>query len=111
MPLPLPDPELVDRARGVRLRPWRATPHDVAGLIAAWCDPVVVAANGVPADVSAARAQRWIEGDAERRARGVSLDLVISPLAAGAVRDDAEPVWGEVGLRRFDPVARRAEVG
>ncbi len=102
-PLPLPEPELVDATSGVRLRRWRATEGDVAALVAAWHDGSVMAANPVPQDASPEAAQRWILGEAERRARGLALDLVIS--AGGS------PVWGEVGLRGFDPVARRAEVG
>jgi len=104
LPLPLPGPELTDAGHGVRLRRWRDQPGDVAALVAAWRDPSVVSANPVPAEVSPDRAQRWIGGESERRLRGLSLDLVMSPL-------DGARVWGEVGLRGFDRVVRRAEVG
>ena len=72
--------------------------------MAAWRDPSVVGTNPVPADASPAGARRWIAGESERRLGGLALDLVISPL-------DHEPVWGEVGLRGFDAVVRRAEIG
>jgi RimJ/RimL family protein N-acetyltransferase len=72
--------------------------------VAAWRDPSVVAANPVPADSSPAGARRWIAGESERRRRGLALDLVISPIGG-------DPVWGEVGLRGFDPAVRRAEIG
>jgi RimJ/RimL family protein N-acetyltransferase len=112
-PLPLPQPELVDATCGLRLRPWGDVPGDIAGLVAAWRDPSVTAANPVPADTSPAAARRWILGEADRRDRGLALDLVISPLddLAAQPRTGRSPVWGEVGLRGFDPVARRAEVG
>jgi RimJ/RimL family protein N-acetyltransferase len=112
-PLPLPQPELVDATCRVRLRPWSDVPGDIAGLVAAWRDPSVTAANPVPADTSPEAARRWILGEADRRDRGLALDLVISPLddLAAHPRTGRSPVWGEVGLRGFDPVARRAEVG
>jgi RimJ/RimL family protein N-acetyltransferase len=116
-PLPLPAPELVDLDRSVRLRPWRLGDEDVAALLAAWHDPDIGAGNPVPAEATAERARRWIAGEPERRARALALDLVIGP-TGGRERDrvdaGAEPggaVWGEVGLRGFDPVAGRAEVG
>lgn len=102
--MPLPAPELADAERGVRLRGWRDDPGDAAALVAAWHDPTVVRANPVPRDVSPEAAGRWIAGEAERRARGLALDLVVSPV-------DAEDVWGEVGLRGFDTQVGRAEVG
>jgi [ribosomal protein S5]-alanine N-acetyltransferase len=102
--LPLPDPPLTDRARGVRLRPWRDDAGDAAALAAAWNDPGVAAHNVVPQDRSPAAARRWIAGDADRRARGLSLDLVVAPVGG-------EEVWGEVGLRGVDRGAGRAEVG
>jgi [ribosomal protein S5]-alanine N-acetyltransferase len=100
----LPVPSLQDDRRRVRLRPWRDDPADVAALVAAWHDPLVAAHNPVPRDVSPEAARRWIAGDAERRARGLALDLVIAPVAG-------EVVWGEVGLRGVDEVTGRAEVG
>jgi RimJ/RimL family protein N-acetyltransferase len=100
----LPVPSLQDDRHRVRLRPWRDDPADVAALVAAWHDPLVAAHNPVPRDVSPEAARRWIAGDAERRARGLALDLVIAPVAG-------EVVWGEVGLRGVDEVAGRAEVG
>jgi RimJ/RimL family protein N-acetyltransferase len=112
-PLPLPQPELVDATCGLRLRPWGDVPGDIAGLVAAWRDPSVTAANPVPADASPEAARRWILGEGDRRDRGLALDLVISPLddLAAQPRTGRGPVWGEVGLRGFDPIARRAEVG
>jgi ribosomal-protein-alanine N-acetyltransferase len=97
-------PELTDAGCGVRLRQWRDDPGDVAALVAAWRDPSVVGANPIPADVAPAAARRWIAGESERRRCGLALDLVISPF-------DDDLVWGEVGLRRFDTVVRRAEIG
>jgi RimJ/RimL family protein N-acetyltransferase len=102
--VPLPSPELADAVHGIRLRPWTDDAGDVAALDAAWRDPSVAHDNPVPADVSPDTARRWIVGESDRRLRGLALDLVISPI-------DGDPVWGEVGLRRFDMVVRRAEVG
>lgn len=107
LPARLPDPPLVDDRAGIVLRPWAATPGDVAALVAAWSDPLLAAADGVPEEVSAAGAARWIRGDAERRAAGACLDLVIAP--AGARGGDGT-VFGEVGLRNIDQARRRAEV-
>lgn len=95
---------MTDVGQGVRLRRWRDQAGDVDALVAAWRDPLVAGANPVPADVSPGRARRWIGGEPERRVRGLALDLVIGPL-------DGDLVWGEVGLRGFDMVVRRAEVG
>ena len=100
----LPDPPLVDARAGIVLRPWAATPGDVAALVAAWSDPLLAAAGGVPAEVSAPRAARWIRGGARRRAIGACLDLVIGPAGAHGT------VLGEVGLRNIDHLRRRAEV-
>jgi RimJ/RimL family protein N-acetyltransferase len=104
--LALPDPPLTDADAGIRLRTWTASPGDADALAAAWADPVLFRANGAPQDRSVAAAGRWLAGDAERRASGRSLDLVVAPLDPDA--DDA--VLGEVGLRNVDRVRRRAEV-
>lgn len=125
--LPLPSPPLVDRPHGIVLRPWGRGRDDATALAAAWRDPTLRATTSVPADASLLFARRWIAGEAERRARGLALDLVVSSLPdpghpragdppAGSVLPDAGaapggPVWGEVGLRSIDPVAGRAEVG
>lgn len=98
LPLPLPDPPLSDGV--LRLRPWRVT--DADALVRAWHDPEVARWTGVPQHPVLAEARRWITGDADRRARGLSLDLVIDV--------DGE-VAGEVGLVAIDPVARSAEIG
>ncbi len=84
------------------LRPWALS--DVAALVAAWADPVIAAANGVPDDVSVSAATRWIRGGAARRCAGAVLDLVIGPFDGGAT------VLGEVGLRNVDRARRRAEI-
>jgi RimJ/RimL family protein N-acetyltransferase len=102
--LTLPDPPLADAGAVIILRPWAATPDDVAALVAAWSDPVLAAANRVPDEVSAASARRWIAGDARRRAAGRGLDLVVGPLDGGS------DVLGEVGLRNIDRDRRRAEI-
>lgn len=96
--LPLPDPPLA--AGAAVLRPW--APEDAPALAAAWADPEVARWTGVPERHDEAAARHWIEGDARRRERGLSLDLVIE--ADGQVA-------GEVGLAAFDPRTRRAEVG
>ena len=103
-PVALPDPPLLDRDAGVVLRPWAPTTGDVAALVAAWTEPVLAAANGVPDVVSAAAAARWIRGDARRRAAGTCLDLVI-----GRAGGDGTGL-GEAGLRNIDPQRRRAEI-
>jgi RimJ/RimL family protein N-acetyltransferase len=105
LPVALPEPPLSDHVAGIVLRAWTATPADVAALVAAWTDTALAAANGVPDDVSGARAARWIRGDPGRRAAGVCIDLVVSPLDGGAT------VLGEVGLRHIDRGRRRAEIG
>ncbi len=123
-PVRLPDPPLIDTRAGIVLRPWAATPGDVAALVAAWSDPLLAAADGVPDEVSAARAARWIRGDAERRAAGACLDLVIGPAGACGIESGRAgagktvlgeaaaggTVLGEVGLRNIDHERRRAEV-
>lgn len=103
-PVLLPHPPLADRGAGVALRPWTASARDVAALVAAWSDPVLAAANGVPDDASPAAAARWLRGDAARRAAGACLDLVVGPATGG------DEVLGEVGLRNIDPDRRRAEI-
>lgn len=99
LPLPLPDPPLADDL--VRLRAW--SPDDAPALAGAWADPEVVRWTGVPTDDrSVERARAWIAGEAERRERGLALDL--------AVTVDGQPV-GEVGISHLDPVRHLAEVG
>jgi RimJ/RimL family protein N-acetyltransferase len=104
--IPAPDPPLIDRDAGIVLRPWRDTPGDVAALVAAWRDPEIAAANPVPTEASAVRAERWIRGWGERARRGVALDLVVAPSEGSD-----EAVLGEMGLRGIDATARRAELG
>ena len=116
--LRLPAPPLVDDQAGIRLRPWTTSTGDVSALVAAWADPAIAAANGVPANRSAEAAVRWLAGDAARRAAGRSLDLVVAPLDEDdwvADDDRAAPiagvaVLGEVGRRNIDLVRRRAEI-
>lgn len=98
LPLPLPTPALVEG--GLGLRPWVV--GDVDHLVAAWNDPEIARWTAVPAVRDADAARRWIRGDADRRARGLSLDLVI---------DVAGDVAGEVGLFDFDPSRGTAEIG
>lgn len=86
--------------RGLVLRPWRLA--DAAALVAAWADPEIQRWTGVPERRDLAAAERWIEGDAARRAAELSLDLVVE-------RDGV--VVGEVGLSCLDRAARTAEVG
>jgi RimJ/RimL family protein N-acetyltransferase len=99
LPLPLPDPPLDDGF--VSLRAWQ--PADARALAAAWADPDVVRWTGVPdGDRSVERAARWIAGEADRRQRGLALDLVVT---AG------DEVVGEVGIARVDTGRRVAEAG
>ncbi|MGV3758990.1 MAG: GNAT family N-acetyltransferase, partial [Actinomycetota bacterium] len=58
--------------------------------------------TGVPAPHDVEAAARWIQGDTDRRARGLFLDLV-------AVVDDA--IVGEVGLAAIDRPRRTGEIG
>lgn len=97
-PVPLPDPPLVDG--DLVLRPWAEA--DAPALAAAWADPAVVRWTGVPPATGLAAARRWIGGDADRRARGLCLDLVV---------DRSGTVAGEVGLAAFDPGSGTAEIG
>lgn len=115
-PLALPSPPLAAPSLGICLRPWGWGSDDATALATAWRDPVLRVATGVPTDVSVAFARRWIAGESERRARGVALDLVVSPLPPGgnALEGGAAwsgGVWGEVGLRGVDAAAARGEVG
>jgi [ribosomal protein S5]-alanine N-acetyltransferase len=89
----------------VRLRPWQA--GDAEALAAAWADPEVQRWTAVPARRSPADAARWIAGEADRRRRGLALDLVIGP----ADPAEAGAVWGEVGLAPIDWAAKRANLG
>ena len=98
LPLPLPDPPLQDG--DLVLRPWSVADVDV--LVAAWHDPEIERWTAVPEQRDSGTALRWILGDADRRARGLSLDLV-------AIVDGM--VVGEVGLSDIDTSARTAEVG
>lgn len=98
VPLPLPDPPLVEGA--LALRPW--APSDDAALAAAWTDPAVVRWTGVPARCDEVAAGLWIAGEADRRSRGLALDLVIDVDGA---------VGGEVGLAQLDLAQRHAEIG
>ncbi len=97
-PLPLPDPELGEG--DLLLRPW-ALP-DAPELVRAWAEDEVARWTGVPPRPDLATATRWIGGDADRRARGLSLDLAV-------VLDGV--IAGEVGLAGFDPGRRTAEIG
>jgi RimJ/RimL family protein N-acetyltransferase len=96
--VPLPDPPLVEGP--VVLRPWELL--DAADLVAAWADPDIARWTGVPPGTDDDAARRWISGDAHRRARGLTLDLVIE------VDDE---VVGEVGLAEIDPEKATAEIG
>lgn len=102
--IPLPDPPLRSRSTEIRLaltlRPW--TLADAPALVAAWADPEVQRWTGPPERRDLAAAERWIAGDEVRRARWLSLDLVVE--LGGAVA-------GEVGLSSFDREAGTAEVG
>jgi RimJ/RimL family protein N-acetyltransferase len=97
-PIPLPDPPLGDGV--VVLRPWRA--DDADALVAAWVDPEIACWTGVPPQRDRAYAQRWIAGEAHRRAEGLALDLVVEVDGA---------VVGEVGLAAFDRPSHTAEIG
>lgn len=97
-PIPLPDPELADG--DLVLRPWSRP--DAAALVQGWADDEVARWTGVPPRPDLATATRWIAGDVDRRARGLSLDLALDL--------DGETA-GEVGLAGFDAARRTAEIG
>lgn len=96
--IPLPDPPL--RAGDLLLRPWHL--DDAAALVAAWADPEIQRWTGVPEDRGRSAVERWIAGDARRRRRHLSLDLVI---------DRGGAVAGEVGLSDLDRAAGSAAIG
>ncbi|MFN8019688.1 MAG: GNAT family N-acetyltransferase [Acidimicrobiales bacterium] len=102
---PLPWPPLADLDAQVGLRPWGAGEGDADTLAAAWQDPEVARWTAVPPDTSVESARRWIRGEESRRAQGLAMDLVISPLR------DARIVLGEVGLVVIEPEKRWAEIG
>ena len=95
-PLPTPPPDLDPR---FVLRPPVA--GDAPALAAAWGDAEIRRWLDPP-DADVATATRWIEGEPERRVRGVALDLAI-------VVDGA--VVGEVGFSSFDGSRRACLVG
>ncbi|MGI8710773.1 MAG: GNAT family N-acetyltransferase, partial [Acidimicrobiales bacterium] len=101
----LPWPPLVDAERGIGLRPWGAADADAAALAAAWADPEVARRNQVPGRHDEAAAAAWIAGEAQRRSRGLAVDLVV--FESG--RPDL--VVGEVGLVMVDRLRRWGEVG
>lgn len=96
--LPLPDPPLADDV--VALRAWH--PEDAPALAAAWHDAEIARWTAVPEDRSEAAARRWILGEADRRARALSLDLVVIV---------GDGVAGEVGLSNLDAERAAAEIG
>jgi len=96
--IPLPAPPLSEGV--LRLRPWSL--DEAPALVAAWADPEVARWTSVPSRCDEAFARHWIEGDEQRRAGGLSLDLVI---------DVGGQVVGEVGLSGLDALAGRADIG
>jgi [ribosomal protein S5]-alanine N-acetyltransferase len=110
-PIPLPDPPLVDGV--VQLRPWGADDvrGDAEALAAAWSDPEVQRWSAVPAsDLRGVdHAERWIRHEADRRRKGLAIDLVISPF--GHEPRPERVVLGEVGLAPIDWQAMEANVG
>jgi [ribosomal protein S5]-alanine N-acetyltransferase len=112
--LRFPDPPLHDQATGIWLRPWGAR-GDPAALAKAWADPDIAANSVPPPERSEEAARRWIAGEAERRQRGLALDLVIEGPRRELSGDEGSGAFGralmgEVGLTRFDP-SGRAEIG
>jgi ribosomal-protein-alanine N-acetyltransferase len=97
-PVPLPDPPLTEGS--LVLRPWQDP--DAPALVAAWADPEIARWTGVPPVPTISTALGWIQGDADRRAHGLSLDLVLD--VEGAIA-------GEVGLVDIDVAGRTAEIG
>lgn len=91
-PFPLPEPGLVDRDAGLRLRPWTAA--DAPLLAAAWAVADIAGQATVPGAGAEPDAVRWIDGASARREVGLSLDLVVGPIGG-------DEVWGEVGLARL----------
>jgi RimJ/RimL family protein N-acetyltransferase len=103
--IPLPEPALGDDR--IELRPWGAA-HDADALVAAWADPEIRAWAAVPEVADHRVAARWIAGEAERRRRGLAIDLVVIE------RQRPDDVVGEVGLSGFGHRAggsRSAEIG
>jgi len=96
--IPWPDPPL--RSGDLVLRPWQT--EDAPALVAAWEDPEIRLWTGVPERRDLAAAQRWIAGVDARRARWLSLDLVV---------DRGGAVVGEVGLWDLDRAAGTAQAG
>ena len=84
----------------LELRPWRV--EDAPALVAAWADAEIQRWTGVPERRDLAAAERWIAGDAERRRRELSLDLVA---------ERHGEVVGEVGLSSIDRAAGTADIG
>ena len=98
MSILLPDPPLSEGV--LRLRPWSV--EEAPALVAAWADPEVARWTSVPPRCDEAFARHWIEGDEQRRASRLSLDLVV---------DVGGQLVGEVGLSAIDELAGRADIG
>jgi RimJ/RimL family protein N-acetyltransferase len=96
--IPLPEPPL--RSGDLVLRPWHL--DDAPALVTAWADPDIQRWTAVPANRDLAAAERWIAGEAERRIRWLSFDLVV---------DRGGDVAGEVGLSSIDRPGRTADIG
>jgi [ribosomal protein S5]-alanine N-acetyltransferase len=94
----LPDPPL--RSGDLLMRPWQVA--DAPALVAAWADPEIQRWTAVPPVRDLTHAERWIAGQDLRRARDLSLDLVID--LGGAVA-------GEVGLSSLDRVDGTVAMG
>ncbi|MGH9244254.1 MAG: GNAT family N-acetyltransferase [Acidimicrobiales bacterium] len=106
--LPRPEPPLGDGE--VRLRPWgEGGDGDALALAAAWNDPAVRrwSAGPPPERRNPTYAARWIDGESDRRRRGLALDLVIAP--ADPPADTS--VLGEVGLGPIDWRTMTAHIG
>jgi len=96
--IPLPDPPL--RSGRLLLRAWRL--EDAPALVAAWADEEIQRWTAVPERRDLAAAEHWIAGDDARRARELSLDLVVQ-------RDGH--VAGEVGLSGLNRRRGTVEIG
>lgn len=109
--LETPEPPIATERFSLRL--WGSASSDAAALTRAWNDPTIADGTAVPSTPDTATASRWIEGEIERRRRGLALDLVVADPTApeqvlgevGVVVADRARGWGELGWWLF-PEAR-----
>jgi len=99
-PIPIPRPPLTDG--GIVLRPWER--RDVTAVAAACQDPEIPRWTRVPEPYGESEARSWFEQEAEQRAGGEQLGLLIVDPGNGRL-------LGSVGIVHVDQREGRCELG